>query len=158
MYFFLHQRRNRKNFPRGQSYFSWFFPGVKCFFLVANVHIGRHKTTKQILVVLKSDKQKKKRKKEKKKEKKERKERKKRKRRRSSRKKRFSPHFVTFSPSIFNFPPSLLQFSIFSSQFLPFFSFSLTSSFPVGQQKFPLQKYLGAPAPPPVTPLSCIWQ
>ena len=51
---------------------------------------------KQILVVLKSEKQKKKK------------------------KERFSPHFVTFSTSIFNFPTFLLNFHPFSlASFFP---------------------------------------
>ena len=38
------QGRNRHVFLRGQSHFSWFFPGVKCFFPVENSHFGRPKT------------------------------------------------------------------------------------------------------------------
>ena len=38
------QRGKRNIFQRGQSHFSWFFPGVKCFFPVKNSHFGRHKT------------------------------------------------------------------------------------------------------------------
>ena len=37
-------RGNRKFFLRGQSHFSLFFPGVKCFFPVENFHFGRPKT------------------------------------------------------------------------------------------------------------------
>ena len=49
-------------------------------------------------------------------------------------------------------PPFLLQFSFFTSQSspLPFFPCLF---FPVGQQKFPGQKSLGALCPPPVTTL-----
>ena len=50
--------------------------------------------------------------------------------------------------SFCNFPPSLLQFSFFSSQFAPLFPFFFTSFLPVGQQKFPCQKSLGALCPP----------
>ena len=62
------------------------------------------------------------------------------------------PHFST-CPSIFNFPPflSFFIFLLFCSSF-PFF---LASLFPVGQHKFPGQKYQGgtlSPAPP-VMPL-----
>ena len=52
-----------------------------------------------------------------------------------------SPHFVAFSSSILNFPPSFFRFS-FSSPF------SLASLFPVGQQKFPGEKYRCYSAPP----------
>ena len=38
------QGRNRKIFLRGQNHFSWFFPGVKCFFPVENFHFGWPKT------------------------------------------------------------------------------------------------------------------
>ena len=38
------QGRNRHILLRGQSDFSWFFPGVKCFFPVENSHFGRPKT------------------------------------------------------------------------------------------------------------------
>ena len=60
-------------------------------------------------------------------------------------KKRSCSHLLTF-------PPSILQFSFFSSQFSPLFPSFLASFFPVGQQKFPGQKSLGAlcPLPPPV--------
>ena len=37
------QGRNRHIFLRGQSHFSWFFPGTKCFFPVENSHFGRPK-------------------------------------------------------------------------------------------------------------------
>ena len=48
--------RKRTFFWGGRVIFLDFFPGVKCFFLVENFHFGR---PKQNLVVLKSDKQKK---------------------------------------------------------------------------------------------------
>ena len=34
------QGRKRNIFQRGQSHFSWFFPGVKCFFPIENSHFG----------------------------------------------------------------------------------------------------------------------
>ena len=116
-----------KFFWGGRVIFPDFFPGMKCFFPVENFHFV---DPKQIWVVWKSEKQKKK-------------------------KKRFSPHFFNFSTTFH------LQFSTFP--FTIFFLFSiftlfplfLASFFPVGQQKFPGQKSLGAlcPLPPPVTTL-----
>ena len=120
------QGRNRHIFLRGQSHFSWFFsrremlfPGRKFPILV---------DPKQISVVFKSEKQ----------------------------KKRSSPIFITFPTCISNFPPSLLQFTFFSSKFSTLFPFFLDSFFPIRQEKFSGQKSLGGtlpPCPPPVTPL-----
>ena len=84
----------RKFFWGGQSHFSWFFPGVKCFFPVENFHFGRPKTNCSGFE--KWEEQGKKRK-----------------------KKRSSPHFVIFPPSIFNFTIFLLFFSIVTP--FPFF-------------------------------------
>ena len=110
------QGRNRHFFLRGQSHFSWFFPGVKCFFPVQNSHFGTPKTN----FCLQKWKEKKKKKK----------------------KKRSSPLFISFPTSISNFPPScftifLLFFSIstpfpfFSIFSLPLFSRYVSKNFPV---------------------------
>ena len=113
-----------KFFLRGQSNFSWSFSRWKISILVA---------PKQILVVFKSEKQKK--------------------------KKRKGPLliFELFPPSIFNFPPSLLQFFFFSSPFPPP-PFSLFPSlfFPDRSAKIPRSEVSGrhsAPLRPPVMPL-----
>ena len=79
------QGRNRKIFLRGQSHFSWFFPGVKCFFLVENFHFGSPKTNFRRFEKWKAKKKKKKK------------------------KKGSSPHFRTFSYFHFQFPPSFLH-------------------------------------------------
>ena len=115
------QGHNRKIFLRGQSNFSWFFSQHEMHFPGRNFHFGRPKTNFSVFWKV-----------------------------RRRKKKRSSPHFVTFPPSIFNFPPSLLQFSFLSSQFSPLFPFFLASFIPVGQQKLPGQKFLGALCPSPL--------
>ena len=61
-------------------------------------------------------------------------------------KRSFSCFFLQLFPaSIFNFPPSPFQFPLFFFSIFPFF---FASCFPVGQQKFPSQKSLGALLPP----------
>ena len=60
--------------------------------------------------------------------------------------KKSSAHFHTFPPSIFNFPP--LPFQIFLL-FLSTFPFFLAPIFPVGEQKFPCEKYQGTLRKPP---------
>ena len=97
-------------FWRAKS-FSWFFPGVKCFFPVENSHFGRPKTNFHRFQKWKEKKK----------------------------KNRSSPLFIAFRTSVSNFPPSLLQFSFFSSQFSPLFPFFLCSFFPIHQLKFPSQ-------------------
>ena len=107
-----------------------FFWGAKSFFLIcfpawnafSRKKIPISVDPKQISVIFKSEKQ----------------------------KKKSPPLFITFPTSISNFPPSLLQFSFFSSQFshlFPLFPFSLASFFPIGQQKFPGHKSWGHSAP-----------
>ena len=122
-------------FLRGaKSFFLIFFPARNAF---SWSKIPILVDPKQISVVLKSEKKKKK-KKERKKE------------------MRSSPNFVTFPPSSFNFPPYLFQVSFCSS---PFSVFYLPCLFPVGQQKFPGEKYQGALCPSPLAamPLLMIW-
>ena len=117
---------------RRQSHFPDFFPSVKFFSPVENFHFGRPKTSFGGFEKWKAKKKKKKKRKRKRKEKK---------------KEKSSPHFPPFI-SLSNFSSFHFQFSIFPftifllffSIFLPFF---LASFFPVGQQKFPGQKFLG---------------
>ena len=150
------------------KFFQIFFPGEKCFFPVENFHFGRPKTN--FTGVLKSEKQKKRKEKKKKKpttKKQKQKTKNKTKtktktKKKTQIKKRYSPHFVTFPPSIFYFPPSTFPFFLqfcffFFSQFSPFFIFSLPLFFPVGQQKCPRQKSLGALWPPATSRLLRHW-
>ena len=53
----------RNIFQRGQSHFSWSFPGMKCFFPVENSHFGRPETNFSGFEKWKAQKQKQKRKK-----------------------------------------------------------------------------------------------
>ena len=92
------QGRNRHIFLRGQSHFSWFFPGEKCFF---PVEIPILVDPKQISVVFNFPKWK------------------------AKKKKRSSPLFITFPTSNSNFTPSLLQFFVFFLNFCHSFLFSL---------------------------------
>ena len=114
------QGRNRNFFLRGQSHFSWFFPGVNSFFPVENFHFGTPKTNFHRFEKWKEEKKKKK-------------------------KKKSSPHCGTFSS--FHFQFSTFPFTIFSI-FPPFCTFFLAAFFPIGQQKFPSQKSLGGTLPP----------
>ena len=119
---------NRHMFLRGQSFFLIFFPGVKCFFPVANSHFGTPKTNFRRF---KSEKKKKK-------------------------KSPHLFFLITFPTSISNFPPSLLQFSFFSSQFFaPFQFFSLPFFSRYVRKNFPVRSLWGAlcPLPPTYTPL-----
>ena len=127
--------------------FSWFFSQREFFSPVENFHFGRPKTSFSGFEKWKAKKKKKKKKKRKKKKEKKRK------------KKNLLLIFLLII-SLSNFSSFHFQFSIFPftifllffSIFLPFF---LASFFPVGQQKFPGQKFLGGTMPPapPVTPL-----
>ena len=124
------QGRNRKIFLRGQSHFSWLFlifswremlfPGRKISILV---------DPEQILVCLKSEKQKK------------------------------SPHFVTFPSFHFQFSTFLFTSFILFFSICPLFSLlSLCLFLPVGQQKFPSQKSWGGGGNLPLAPhLLCNW-
>ena len=110
------QGRNRHIFLRGQSHFSWFFPGVKCFFP------GRKFPS---FTKVKSQKKKKKSPHP------------------LSTLLTFPTsisNFPNFPSSLLQFSTFLLQFSFFSSQFYPFFHFSLPLFFPIRRQKFPGQK------------------
>ena len=52
------QGRNRHIFLRGQSHFSWFFSGVKCFFPGESSHFGRPETTFRSFLKCKAKKKK----------------------------------------------------------------------------------------------------
>ena len=93
-FWYLCQGRNRHIFLWGQSHFSWFFPGVKCFFPVENSHFGTPKTNFRRFQKWNAKKKKKK-----------------------------GPHlfplFLTFPSSLFPFTIFLLFFAIFTP--FPFF-------------------------------------
>ena len=117
------QGRNRHNFLRGQSHFSWFFffffPGLKCFF------VGRKFPFWYTQNEFPS----------------------------FSKVKKKSPHlfFITFPTYISNFPPSLLQFSFFS--ILSPFPFFPCLFFPDMSAKISRSEVSGGdPAPIPRAP------
>ena len=124
------QGRKRKIFHRGQSNFSWFFPGVKCLFPVENSHFGRSKTNFSGFEKWKKRKR-----------------------------KGPLLIFLTIPPSIFNFPPSLFRFSFFSAPFSLIFLQCLSFP-GRSEEIFPVRSLWGTlpPPPPPVTPLHKLLQ
>ena len=125
---------NRKIFLRGQSHFSWCFPGVKCLFPVENVLFGKPKTNLRGFERWEAKKKKKKKKK---------------KRKKKEKKNVLSSfcNFCNFSIFHFQFQPSLLQFSSFLLNFFTPFHFFLASFFPGRSAKILRSEVEGALCP-----------
>ena len=117
-------------FSEGHSHFSWFFPGVKCFFPVANSHFGRPKTNFRCFQKWKAKKK----------------------------KKKVITSFLNFSYFHFQFSTFLFQFSIFLLFFSIFspFPFFPCLSFPDTSPKISRSEVSGGhSAPNPLPPPAC---
>ena len=117
---------NRHSFLRGQSHFSWFFPGVKCFFPVENFPFWQP-TQNKFLLFSKVKKKKV-----------------------LTSFRAFPTSISNFEPSLYNFPSFLLNFYPF-----PLFSFPIfpDTSAKISRSEISGEALCPPANPPPVTPL-----